>query len=264
MANKIQTRRDTAANWASVNPVLSQGEKGIETDIFPPKYKIGDGSTAWNSLGYGEASSAVSISVAGNSNVTLTTLQASANIITFTGALTGSINVLVPASGRSWMFINSTSGAYTVTVKTSAGSGIVVPQGYGLELLCDGTNVLDTESAKAGIASSNTFARPQVSGSLALTNSSAWDGSAATGAQSLTVNVNGSTFTISNPTSAVTGAIYMIDVTYTTSNTLGFGTVYKGITGITWTATSGKYDTIYFKYDGTSMRCVGYSLNNGA
>lgn len=46
----ILLKQDTAANWASVNPVLHQGEKGLETDTG--KEKTGDGVTAWNSLGY--------------------------------------------------------------------------------------------------------------------------------------------------------------------------------------------------------------------
>ena len=50
MANRIQLRRDTGANWASVNPVLAQGEVGIETDAVPIQIKVGDGVTAWNSL----------------------------------------------------------------------------------------------------------------------------------------------------------------------------------------------------------------------
>lgn len=50
MADIIQLRRDTAANWTSANPTLAQGELGAETDTS--KIKIGDGSTVWNSLGY--------------------------------------------------------------------------------------------------------------------------------------------------------------------------------------------------------------------
>lgn len=46
----IQIRRDTAANWASVNPILAIGEQGFETDTG--KFKIGTGSTTWNSLLY--------------------------------------------------------------------------------------------------------------------------------------------------------------------------------------------------------------------
>ena len=50
MADIIQIRRDTASNWTSANPTLAQGEMGYETDT--DKVKIGDGSTAWTSLGY--------------------------------------------------------------------------------------------------------------------------------------------------------------------------------------------------------------------
>ena len=50
MAVRFQLRRDTAANWASANSVLALGEPGVETDTL--KVKVGDGSTAWNSLGY--------------------------------------------------------------------------------------------------------------------------------------------------------------------------------------------------------------------
>lgn len=46
----IQVRRDTAANWASVNPILASGEHGFETDTG--KFKIGNGSTAWSALLY--------------------------------------------------------------------------------------------------------------------------------------------------------------------------------------------------------------------
>lgn len=47
---KILFRRDTAATWTSENPTLSEGEIGYETDT--DKIKLGDGSTAWNSLSY--------------------------------------------------------------------------------------------------------------------------------------------------------------------------------------------------------------------
>lgn len=43
-------RRDTAANWTSNNPTPAAGEFCIETDT--DFYKIGDGATAWTSLGY--------------------------------------------------------------------------------------------------------------------------------------------------------------------------------------------------------------------
>lgn len=57
MADKIQFRRDTSANWSSVNPILAQGELGLELDTA--RYKIGDGVTAWNTLSYGSLSGVV-------------------------------------------------------------------------------------------------------------------------------------------------------------------------------------------------------------
>ena len=45
-----QWKRDTAGNFTSDNPILLVGEPAIETDAN--KWKIGDGSTAWNDLPY--------------------------------------------------------------------------------------------------------------------------------------------------------------------------------------------------------------------
>jgi hypothetical protein len=50
MANRIQIRRDTSTNWGNANPILSQGELGLETNTG--KLKIGNGSTLWNNLAY--------------------------------------------------------------------------------------------------------------------------------------------------------------------------------------------------------------------
>jgi len=50
MAVRIQFRRGTAAEWTSANPTLAAGEAGYETDTA--KFKLGNGSTAWNSLAY--------------------------------------------------------------------------------------------------------------------------------------------------------------------------------------------------------------------
>lgn len=48
---QLQFRRGTAAQWAAANPTLASGEMGIETDTN--QFKIGNGSSAWNSLSYG-------------------------------------------------------------------------------------------------------------------------------------------------------------------------------------------------------------------
>jgi hypothetical protein len=50
MAVQIQLRNGTAAQWTSANPTLAVGEIGVETDTN--RFKVGTGSTAWNSLAY--------------------------------------------------------------------------------------------------------------------------------------------------------------------------------------------------------------------
>ena len=50
MAKRIQLRRDLRANWQAINPVLAQGEIGIDLDST--NFKIGDGIKRWNELTY--------------------------------------------------------------------------------------------------------------------------------------------------------------------------------------------------------------------
>lgn len=50
MANRIQLRRGTAAQWTTANPVLAQGEPGIESDTG--KQKFGNGVAVWSALPY--------------------------------------------------------------------------------------------------------------------------------------------------------------------------------------------------------------------
>ena len=59
MATRIQLRRGNASEWTSANPLLAQGEMGVELDTL--KFKIGDGSSSWNDLSYGLAAAAEDI-----------------------------------------------------------------------------------------------------------------------------------------------------------------------------------------------------------
>jgi len=55
MADIIQNRRDTAEQWELINPVLAQGEIGIELyGEGNDKFKIGDAITPWNDLAYAQ------------------------------------------------------------------------------------------------------------------------------------------------------------------------------------------------------------------
>jgi hypothetical protein len=51
MAVQIKIRRATSSQWSTANPILLEGEIVVETDTR--QVKIGDGTTAYNSLTYG-------------------------------------------------------------------------------------------------------------------------------------------------------------------------------------------------------------------
>jgi hypothetical protein len=53
VAIPIQIRRDFSSAWSSVNPVLMQGEMGIDMDVW--KFKIGNGASSWNQLSFATA-----------------------------------------------------------------------------------------------------------------------------------------------------------------------------------------------------------------
>lgn len=47
---RMQQRRDTTANWTTANPVLREGEWGLDLD--EQRFKVGDGVTAWADLNF--------------------------------------------------------------------------------------------------------------------------------------------------------------------------------------------------------------------
>jgi hypothetical protein len=97
--------------------------------------------------------------VVAGSNVTLTALQAALPYIAITGTLSANINVIFPANtGQSWIVANVASGAFTVTVKTASGTGVVVPAtgtAAPTSVYCDSANIQNTGVSTAGLAPIN-------------------------------------------------------------------------------------------------------------
>lgn len=56
---RIILRNDTSDNWTKNNPVLASGEAGVESNSG--KFKLGDGTTAWNNLPYAGGESLAAI-----------------------------------------------------------------------------------------------------------------------------------------------------------------------------------------------------------
>lgn len=126
MAVQIQLRNDTSANWTSANPVLAQGEIGIETNTR--LYKIGNGSTAWNSLAYGSLVGTINVASVVTSvkdiSATYTILAADENTFIRSTAASGITvtvaNVLNP--GESIQFVQWGAGQITF----AAGAGVTL------------------------------------------------------------------------------------------------------------------------------------------
>ena len=147
MAVQIQIRNGTAAQWTAANPTLAVGEMGAETDTG--KFKIGTGSTAWNSLAYAAVGTVTSVgqtftgglvSVAGSpistsGTLALTVAGTSGGIVYFSSSSTWASsaalasNALVVGGGAGSAPATITTGTGVVTalgVTTNAASGIVV------------------------------------------------------------------------------------------------------------------------------------------
>jgi hypothetical protein len=92
------------------------------------------------------------IDVSGTGNYTLSGVQLNRISYNLTGTLTGNRSIIVPATVQQYWITNATSGAYTLTVKTASGTGIVVPQGYAYILYCDGTNVVVGQTVAGALA----------------------------------------------------------------------------------------------------------------
>lgn len=87
MAVTIQLKRGTALEWVTANPILAQGEMGIELDTW--LYKIGDGITAWNTLPYQQLALPLNENVINMNNIATPTPPASDTLNVFVKDISG-------------------------------------------------------------------------------------------------------------------------------------------------------------------------------
>ena len=126
MAINIQLRRGTASEWTAANPTLAVAELGVETDTA--KFKLGDGATAWTSLGYGGIQGAVGADGTFSSTQTIETKSSAYSIVSGdagklilnSAAITITVEGL--AVGQQVDFLQNVAGQITF----AAGSGITL------------------------------------------------------------------------------------------------------------------------------------------
>jgi len=136
---QIQVRRDTAAEWTRVNPILASGELGFETDTG--KFKIGNGTAAWAALVYAPAGNAATAGTAtaatnlAGGAVGRVPVQSAANTTVFSGSPAANGQVLVSTGTTPYAAWNypvpylmqsgvTTGGVVDVTFNPSFASGV--------------------------------------------------------------------------------------------------------------------------------------------
>jgi microcystin-dependent protein len=163
------------------------------------KMATGENENVWGSRLNNEAISPLSAAitnqvtknVAGTSDVVLTAADCKNASIRLVGAISADISVIVVNGQGFYLIDNATSGNFQITVKTSAGTGIIVPQGFKMLVYCDGTNVVDGITALRNL---------RVTGNLSgITGTSQLSGFATTG---LTIDGDDNTVTIKGSSTA--------------------------------------------------------------
>ena len=87
-----------------------------------------------------------SIAVGGSGSYSLSVANAPTSdearkaILALTGTLTGNRTIIIPSTSKVYFFRLATTGAYTVTVKTATGTGVVLSSSNVNCVVCDGTD----------------------------------------------------------------------------------------------------------------------------
>jgi hypothetical protein len=188
--------RNSGGGQVTLTPSGINTIDGLATKAYQPTESsviISDG-TNFYTLGFGQASVFVFdytvISIAGTGTYTLSGSELNRIVYKFTGALTGNRIVVVPSTVQQYWIDNATTGAYTLTVKTSAGTGVAITQGSRGIYYCDGSDVVTADTT-----------------TLSFPISVAQGGTGATTAGAALINLGGTAvgtaiFTAANPAAA--------------------------------------------------------------
>jgi hypothetical protein len=108
-------------------------------------YTLGLGKSAIFAFDY------TTVNVAGTGAYTLTGAELNRVAYNFTGVLTGNRTVIVPNTVQQYWVTNSTTGAYSLTIKTASTSGVAVSQTSSAILYSNGTQVVAADTGGISI-----------------------------------------------------------------------------------------------------------------
>lgn len=145
--------RNAGTGAVSVDPSGSILIDGSSFLSFQPgeSADIATDGVAYYTVGFGQSATFAfdytSIAIPGTGNYTLSGAELNRIAYSFTGVLTGNKTVIVPATVQQYWVTNNTTGAYTLTIKTLAGTGLTIDQNQSAIYYCDGVNVVNADSA---------------------------------------------------------------------------------------------------------------------
>ena len=150
--------RNGGSGDLTIDPNSSEQINGSSTLVLAPGDScivVTDG-TQFFTIGFGQSSvyafTVLSIDVSGSGNYTLSIAELNKTAYIFTGTLTGNRDIIVPTTTQQYWASNQTSGSFTLGVKTAAQSpAVTVASGARAILYCDGTNVVDADTATIAI-----------------------------------------------------------------------------------------------------------------
>jgi hypothetical protein len=125
--------------------VMNPGDSAMIICDGSSFYTVGLGKSAVFTFDYTQ------INVAGTGNYTLSGFELNRIAYDLIGVLTGNRSVIVPATVQQYWINNTTTGSFTLTVKTASGTGVIVPQGGAAILYCDGTNVVSAQTLNVAL-----------------------------------------------------------------------------------------------------------------
>jgi len=129
-----------------VNPLAFQpGESAIVASDGTNFFTIGFGQSSTFAFDY------TVIDVPGSGNFTLSGAQLNRVAYRFTGSLTGARTIIIPATVQQYWIDNRTTGSYTLTVKVSGTTGVIIATNERGIFYCDGSELLDADTASIGV-----------------------------------------------------------------------------------------------------------------
>jgi hypothetical protein len=164
-----------------------------------------------------------------NANVTLTNLNGASdearNAVLVVGGTNSAIrSIIAPSVNKTYIVANNTVGGFAIIIKTSAGTGLTIPNGATQLVYCDGS-----EFYAAGFSNSG----GTISGNLAITGTLAVTGATTLTTATATTPSSGDNTTKVATTAFVTtalqaiypiGSIYTATVSTNPATLFGFGT----------------------------------------